>query len=98
MSRKRIPSLSERPCRLLRDERGPYWEFDAEYDRSFQIDEADREASADVARDYPDAADWSIEPVTAIGVEPCVAFARTCILFGAEGENPEDCTTHDHEC
>ena len=22
---------------------------------------------------------------------------RTCILTGAEGENPEDCTTHDHE-
>ena len=38
--------------------------------------EADREASADVARDYPDAADWSIEPVVASGVEPCVASAK----------------------
>ena len=28
---------------------------------------------------------------------PTGAYPRTCILTGAEGENPEDCTTHDHE-
>jgi hypothetical protein len=26
-----------------------------------------------------------------------VSLVGACILIGADGENPDDCTTHDHE-
>lgn len=51
--------------------------------------------------EFPDA-QFCIVPVELpdtspnIILTPAAPYPRTCILTGAEGENPDDCTTHEH--
>ena len=56
-----------------------------------------RESDRTNPLDFPECAKMHDECEAAADALEAAGAPPTCILTGAEGENPDDCTTHEHE-
>jgi hypothetical protein len=90
---KRIKEQEERKQRTYRESLGDDFFPDIRFEGGKDPDPGQCQLCPINFGDDKDLLDYHVQQVHGVGVPA----PRTCVLTGASGEDPDDCTTHNHE-